>query len=84
MCRCPDSSLRSVHHAVGEQSAIPQAVSPLRFETSPRVLAIHDKALVVVEQLDGGHVYVRDELRGRNSWISVLQVFAPRTVLGWI
>jgi hypothetical protein len=38
----------------------------------------------LVSNLDGRHVNVRDELRGRKSWISVLQVFAPRTILEWI
>jgi hypothetical protein len=56
---------------------IPQAVSPLRFEIKPAVLAVHEKALVVVEQLEGSHVNARGlvasamlavpvgELRGR-------------------
>jgi hypothetical protein len=39
---------------------IPQAVSPLRFEIKPTDLAIHEKALFVIEQLEGSHVNVPD------------------------
>jgi hypothetical protein len=39
---------------------IPQAVSPLRFEIKPGFLATHDKALVVIGQLEGSHVNVGD------------------------
>jgi hypothetical protein len=45
---------------VGEQPVIPQAVSPPRFEAKPGVLATHHNALVVIEQLEGSHVNVRD------------------------
>jgi hypothetical protein len=64
MCHSPDSSIRLAHDGVGEQPATPQAVSPLRFEIKPGVLAIHGKALVVIERLEGSHVNVRDLVTG--------------------
>jgi hypothetical protein len=62
MCHCPDSSVRATRH--GEEPAIPQAVSRLRFEIKPRVLVVHVKARVVIRQLEGSHINVPDLVAG--------------------
>jgi len=51
MCHRPGSSIRSARHGVGEQPAIPQAVSPLRFEIKPGVLANHDREVATTSSL---------------------------------
>ena len=58
--------------SAGEAALVTSAHSPIRFEVVPGVVALHEGALVVIEQRPArDHVCVRDLATGERSRVSV-------------